>query len=86
MQLDNFEIDPCADYPPHRHVAPEVYYVLEGKAECMFGDSQFIARKSTVIKTAANEIHSFKTLGPEKFVAIGMWWAPWGDEKISTVI
>ena len=31
--------------------------------------------------TAANEIHSFNILGLEKFLAIGMWRAPGGDEE-----
>ena len=35
--------------------------------------------------TAANEIHSFKILGLEKFLAIGMWRAPGGDEEIRNV-
>ena len=32
--------------------------------------------------TAANELHLFKILGLEKFLAIGMWRAPVGDEEI----
>ena len=34
---------------------------------------------------AANEIHSFKVLGLEKFLAIGMWRAPGGDEEIRNI-
>ena len=36
--------------------------------------------------TAENGIHSFKILGLEKFLAIGMWWAPRGDEEILNLI
>ena len=77
------EIDVGAEYPPHRHDAPELYYVLEGEAECLFGDEHFIARKGTVIQTAPSEVHSFKNIGSQKFVAVAFWWAPNGDtEKI----
>ena len=73
------EIDVGAEYPPHRHEAPELYYVLAGAVECLFGDEHFVARKGTVIQTAPNEIHSFKNIGSEKFVAVAFWWAPNGD-------
>ena len=56
------EIDVGAEYPPHRHEAPELYYVLVGEVECLFGDEHFVARKGTVIQTAPNEVHSFKIL------------------------
>ena len=75
------EIDAGAEYPPHRHEAPEVYYVIEGEAECLFGGKHFLASKGSVIQTAPNEVHSFKNTGSEKFVAVAFWWAPNGDTQ-----
>ena len=78
------EIDVCAEYPPHRHEAPELYYVLAGEVECLFGAEHFVAHKGTVIQTAPNEVHSFKNIGSQKFVAVAFWWAPNGDtDKIN---
>ncbi len=74
------EMDVGAEYPP-RHHAPELYYVLEGEAECLFGDEHFIVRKGTVIQTAPSEVHSFKNIGSQKFVAVAFWWAPNGDTE-----
>ena len=78
------EIDIGAEYPPHRHKAPELYYVLAGEVECLFGDEHFVARKGTVIQTAPNEVHSLKNIRSQKFVAVAFWWAPNGDtDKIN---
>ena len=76
MLIGIVEIDPGAEYPSHRHAAPEVYYVLSGRAECRFGDEIFVAEEGTVIRTRPNLVHSFRVLGDEKFKALGMWWAP----------
>lgn len=48
------EIDVGAEYPPHYHEAPEVYYVTEDEAGCLFGGKHFVARKGSVIQTAPN--------------------------------
>ena len=78
------ENDVGAEYPPHRHDAPELYYVLAGEVECLFGDEHFVARKGTVIQTAPNEVHSFKNIGSQTFIAVAFWWAPNGEtDKIN---
>ena len=58
--------DPRAEQTPNQGAAQEVYCVLEGEAEFIFGDRYFIAQRCTLIKTAANEAHSFKILDLEK--------------------
>ena len=76
------EIDPGAGYPPHKHDAPEIYYVIQGRAECTFGDETFTASPGSTIRTRPGEVHDFKNIGDEKFVALGFWWAPGGDRSI----
>ena len=80
--LGLLEIDPGAEYSAHKHDAPEVYYVLEGEAECVFGDETFIVREGSAIHTRRNQVHSFRNTGTGKFRAIGMWWAPGGDTSV----
>lgn len=79
MLLGIIELDPGGHYPPHRHDAPEAYYVTEGEAECQFGDERFTATRGTVIYTQPGKVHSFRNTGKGKFVAVGFWWAPQGD-------
>ena len=45
------EINPGRIYPLHSHEAPEVYYVLEGKAKCTWGTEEFQAGPGTAIQT-----------------------------------
>ena len=75
------ELDPGASYPSHRHEAPEIYYVVQGRAECRFGDETFVARPGSMIQTAPGQSHSFHSLGDEKFVAVAFWWAPGGNRS-----
>lgn len=82
MLIGLIEIDPGAEYPPHRHDAPEVYYVTEGEAECAFGGETFAARKGTVIHTRPGTVHGFRNAGTEKFIALGVWWAPGGRTEV----
>ncbi len=64
------EIDVGAEYPPHRHEALELYHVLAGEVECLFGDEHFVACKGMVTQTASNEVHSFRNIISQKFVAV----------------
>ena len=79
MSLSVMDIDPGAHYPPHRHEAPEAYYVVQGEAECEFGDERLVARPGSAIYTRSGRIHSFRNTGEEKFVAVAFWWAPAGN-------
>ncbi len=76
------EIDPGGGYPAHRHAAPEVYFVLSGRAECRFGAEVFEASAGSVIRTAPNQTHSFTVLGDEPFRAVAYWYAPGGDLSV----
>ena len=73
------EIDPGGAYPPHRHPASEVYYVVSGQAECRWGDEVFMAGPGSVIRTRPGEVHAMRTIGDEPFRAVAYWYAPQGD-------
>lgn len=75
------EIDPGGRYPAHRHAAPEIYYVLSGRAECRFGDEIFEAGPGSVIRTPPNVWHSFRTLGDAPFRAVAYWYAEPADPQ-----
>lgn len=76
------EIDPGVEYPAHRHAAPEVYYVIEGDAECTWGDESFTVGPGSVIRTPPGEWHSIRNVGEGRFFAVAYWWAPGGDQSI----
>ena len=87
MLLGTVELDPGASYPLHSHDVPEVYYVTQGMAECIFGEERFVARRGTAIHTRPNVPHNFKNIGEEKFAAVAFWWAPGGrTEALATAI
>jgi quercetin dioxygenase-like cupin family protein len=76
------EIDPGVEYPAHRHPAPEVYYVIEGEAECTWGDETFQVGPGSVIRTPPGEWHAIRNTGTGRFFAVAYWWAPGGDREI----
>ena len=76
------ELDPGAEYPAHRHPAPEVYYVIEGEAECVFGEETFRVGPGSVIRTPPGAWHSFRNIGQGRFFAVAYWWAPGGDRDV----
>lgn len=76
------EIDPGRSYPAHRHAAPEVYYVIEGEAECTFGSEVFTVKAGSTIRTPPNEWHGFSNTGNVTFRAFAYWWAPGGDSSV----
>ena len=76
------ELDPGAEYPAHRHAAPEIYYVIEGEAECTWGSETFTVGPGSVIRTPPNEWHAFRNTGAGRFFAVAYWWAPGGDCQV----
>ncbi len=53
MVVGVLELDSGASYPKHRHEAPETYYVVQGGAECQFGEERFTARPGIAIYACA---------------------------------
>ena len=76
------EINPGRIYPLHSHEAPEVYYVLEGKAKCTWGKEEFQACPGTAIQTRPGTPHRIEVIGNQKFRAIAFWWSPGGNTEI----
>jgi mannose-6-phosphate isomerase-like protein (cupin superfamily) len=75
-------INPGRTYPLHNHAAPEVYYVLEGKAKCTWGKDEFQVCPGTAIRTNPETPHRIEVIGDQKFRAIAFWWSPGGNSKI----
>jgi len=76
------EIKPGQTYPLHCHDAPEVYYVLEGEAKCIWGEDEFEAGPGTAIQTKPGMPHRIEVKGKNKFRAIAFWWAPGGETEV----
>lgn len=76
------EIDPGGAYPPHRHPAAEVYYVISGRAECRWGDEVFVAGPGSVMRTAPGLVHAMRTLGDQPFRAVAYWYAEGDDPGV----
>jgi len=76
------EINPGRTYPLHNHDAPEVYYVLEGKAKCTWGEDEFQVGPGSAIQTKPGTPHCIEVVGKEKFRAIAFWWAPGGNTEV----
>ncbi len=76
------EIKPGRTYPLHSHDAPEVYYVLEGEAKCIWGNDEFEVKPGTAIQTGPRTPHRIVVVGKQKFRAIAFWWAPGGKTEV----
>ena len=77
-----FELAPFATYPGHLHPAPEIYFVVSGKAEWTAGDETFVAEPSTLIYHAPLTIHKMVNLTEEVLVTVWAQWAPGGDRSV----
>lgn len=65
-------------YPFHEHPAPEIYFILRGRAEWAVGRESFVAREGTAIYHAPGVRHRMVHRGREPLVAVWFWWAPGG--------
>ena len=76
------QLAPNTVYPGHRHAAPEVYYVLSGKASWTVGSRSFIAEAGTIIYIPANTVHRMVNQLDEPLTAVWAWRAPVGDKSV----
>ena len=76
------EIDPGCTYPLHSHDAPEIYFVLEAEATCLWDKQEFLAVAGTAIQTTPGTPHSIEVIGENYFRAIAIWWAPGGKVEV----
>jgi mannose-6-phosphate isomerase-like protein (cupin superfamily) len=79
------ELDPGGYYPLHRHPAPEIYYVISGKAKWTVGKETFIAKPGTAIYHSPRTVHRMINIGGEKLKTFWIWWAPRGNTDVLQV-
>lgn len=77
-----WELAPHASYHGHKHEAPEIYYVISGKALWTVGEYTQEVSAGTTIYTKPNSVHRMINLGDEPVKAIWIWWAPNGDTQV----
>jgi quercetin dioxygenase-like cupin family protein len=79
------ELAPGAIYPAHKHPAPELYYVMRGRARWTVGEETFVAEPGTAIYHPPNTLHRMVNLGDEVLETVYMWWAPEGNRDVIRV-
>jgi|GEM_PF-1755137 quercetin dioxygenase-like cupin family protein len=79
------ELAPRAIYPAHRHPAPELYYVMSGRAEWTVGEETFAAGPGTAIYHPPNTLHRMVNTSDEVLRTVYMWWSPGGDRRVIQV-
>lgn len=72
-------------YPFHEHPAPEIYFVLRGRAEWTIGADTFPVREGAAIYHAPGARHRMVLRGREPLVAVWFWWAPGGRAEVLRV-
>jgi len=82
IQFGNWELAPNAIYHGHKHEAPEIYYIISGKALWTVGDETQEVTKGTAIYTKPGAVHKMVNLTDEPVQTIWIWWAPKGDRTV----
>ncbi|XOV83791.1 MAG: cupin domain-containing protein [bacterium] len=82
VRFGMLEIPGHTVYPGHRHAAPELYYVVSGRATWTIGADTFEATAGTTIYTPADTVHSMENKYDEPVVTVWAWWAPGGDTTV----
>ena len=65
---------PGAIYVGHKHKAPEIYYVISGKAKWTVGEETFIATDGTAIYTKPDTLHRMENIGDGILRTVWIWW------------
>ncbi|MFI5230463.1 MAG: cupin domain-containing protein [Gemmatimonadales bacterium] len=82
LRFGVMEIDPGTTYPFHSHPAPEVYYVVNGRAQWTLGNDTFEAPAGTTIYTTPNTRHQIKNVGGDTLHLVYVWYAPGGNRSV----
>ncbi len=77
-----WELAPHASHHSHKHDAPEIYYVISGKALWTVGDETQVVTKGMAIYTKSGAVHEMVNLTDEPVQAIWISWAPEGDREV----
>ncbi len=78
------EIAPGTDYPAHVHAWPEAYFIIEGTADCTWGEDSFTAESGTMIYGPPHTSHAMRITSEEPMLALVFSWAPGGDRGVFT--
>ncbi len=78
VRMGVLELQPGGFYPAHAHPAPEIYYVMGGRAEWTVGNETFIAQPGMAVYHAPNVLHRMVNTGTELLRTVWFWWAPDG--------
>jgi len=82
IQFGLWQLAPGSTYHGHKHVAPEIYYVLSGTAEWTVGTKTQKVSAGTTIYTRPGKVHKMVNLTDKPVETIWIWWAPGGDRKV----
>ncbi|MEM7100637.1 MAG: cupin domain-containing protein [Pseudomonadota bacterium] len=82
VQFGLWELAPKAIYHGHKHPAPEIYFILSGRAQWRVGEVTREVTSGTTIYTRPGEVHKMVNLTDQPVRAIWMWWAPGGDSEV----
>ena len=82
VQFGLWELAPNAIYHGHKHQAPEIYYVLSGKALWTVGEHSREVTAGATIHTPPGQVHRMQNLTDKPLQAIWFWWAPGGDTDV----
>ncbi len=79
------ELDPGAYYPLHVHPAPEIYYVITGRARWTVGEETFMAKPGMAVYHPSNTIHRMINIGKTKLETFWIDFAPGGRTEVFDV-
>ncbi len=82
VQFGTWELAPGAIYHGHVHEAPEIYYILSGKARWTVGEETREVGPGMAVYTPPGAMHRMENLSDEPVSAIWLWWAPEGKREV----
>ncbi len=82
VRIGVIHLDAGATYPAHAHPAPEIYFIIRGKAEWTVGDETFEAIHGMAIYHPPDVSHNMINSDVEPLVSVVFWWAPGGKRGV----
>lgn len=79
IRMGTLHLDPGGVYPAHAHPAPELYYVVSGRARWTVGGETFDVRPGSAVHTPPDVEHRIVNTGEATLELLYVWWAPGGD-------
>ena len=82
IQFGLWQLGPRSTYHGHKHAAPEIYYILSGRALWTVDTENREVLAGATILTRPGKVHKMTNLTDEPVEAIWVWWAPGGDRGV----